>query len=1103
MSTEQDKKTEEPKVEQQDLGIAGNMAKMFIHSPLSPLLYMALLALGFLGLMITPRQEDPEISVPVVDLLVSYPGASAEQVVALAIEPLERVMSEIPTVKHVYSGSRRGEGVVTVEFNVGEEIGPSLVKVNDKIDSNIDRLPPGVRPPLVRPKGIDDVPVVALTLWSESMDDGALRALGLDILQVLGQIPNTGAGYVIGGREERVRVDIMPARLSSYGVTLDQIANAIQSANAESDVGFIERADGTLKVYSGSYLRNANDLSKLVVGTHNGSPVYVRDVAKVSNAPDDTKHLVGYHTGPAYGATKDNDGEVNTSHIANGAAAVTIALAKQKGANSVTVVDAVMEHVEALKGRMIPADVHVEVTRNYAATAQEKVNGLIFKLFIVTIAVSILVFFALGARPAIVVGVIIPVVILITIFAAWLQGYSINRVSLFALIFSIGILVDDAIVVVENMYRRWLMKGDTDTATALDSVREVGNPTIIATLTVIAALLPMGFVSGMMGPYMQPIPALASVAMFASVLAAFIFTPWLLMRLKPSMAALKKAGEKEHKSEQRIGRLFDKFLVPLIEKRRLAWITLFGIFAAFFLSTLLFPTNAVPVKMLPFDNKAEFSVVIDLPEGSSLIDTASLTERLTIELKKMPEVTALQTYVGTARPFDFNGMVRHYYFRSEPWQGAIQVQLTHKSLRDRSSHQIAEATRAALTGIARAAGARITVAEMPPGPPVLQSVVAEIYGQDPEQRRQVARDVTKIFEQVEREGMLGDVDNYMSEPYKVLHFKVDAEKAVRQGVSIATINRNLSLALGNAKLGDVKAGSVKEPTFISMQIPLADRADTNRLLDLPIPAGPNGMQGTVPLAELGRFTEVDAGHLILHKDLRAVEYVVGDAIGRLGAPLYPQGRIDELLTDYRTPAGAELTALYTKAPEDVIDVGMSYAGEWTITYETFRDMGIAFGAALILIYMLVVGQFGNFTVPAIIMAPIPLTLIGIIPGHWIMGAEFTATSMIGFIALAGIIVRNSILLVDFAIEQVKTGMEVKEAVITACKARTRPIVITALALIIDSLFILNDPIFQGMAVSLLFGVLVSTLLTLVVIPLGCISAEKEVKACAGMCKAPD
>ncbi|MCB1864714.1 MAG: efflux RND transporter permease subunit [Chromatiales bacterium] len=1065
-----------------DLGIAGTTARAFIHSPLAPLLYLAMLGLGILGLMITPRQEDPEISVPVVDLLLDYPGASAEQVASLAIEPLERMMSEITRVKHVYSASRRGGGVVTVEFDVGEEIGPSLVKVNAKIDSNLDKLPPGVQPPLVVAKGIDDVPVVTLTLWSETADDGVLRSLAQELLQILKQIPDTGTGFVTGGRAEQIRVEILPERLSGYDITPDQVAAVIRSANSEQRAGDLERDDEAITVYSGAFLRTADDLSGLIVGTREGAPVYLRDVANVFDGLGEPRQFVSFSSGPAWTGPQP----------VTGAPAVTIALAKKQGANGVTVVSAVLDQVEALRERFIPNDVHVEVTRNYGQTAQEKVNGLIFKLFIVTIAVTILVWFALGLRPAIVVGLVIPVVILITIFAAWAQGYSINRVSLFALIFAIGILVDDAIVVVENMYRRWLMAGATDTNTALDSVREVGNPTIVATFTVIAALLPMGFVTGMMGPYMQPIPALASVAMIASVIAAFVFTPWLAMRVRPSMEALNKAGEKEHKSEQRIDRLFRRLLVPMIENRALGWAVLIGIIAAFVLSIALFAVKFVPVKMLPFDNKDEFAIVIDLPEGSALVRTATLAEALGRKLHAIPEVLAYQTYVGTARPFDFNGMVRHYYLRSDPWQAAIQIQLQHKSTRQRSSHAIASQARDLLTPLAREHGARVTIAEIPPGPPVLQSVVAEVYGDDNDARRQVARDITAMFEQVEAEGMLGDVDNYLSAPHRLAHFEVDTEKANRRGVTVETLNRNLGYALGGTKLGDAKRGNSKEPVDIIMEVPLAERADLLRLVDLPIPAA----GGSVPLGELGRFVEIEQDPPLLHKDLRAVEYVVADAVGRLGAPIYPMTRLDELLADYQPAEGSGLEAHYTGAPRDVLDLGVTWAGEWTVTYETFRDLGIAFAAALLLIYVLVVGQFGNFVLPVIIMAPIPLTLIGIVPGHWFMGAEFTATSMIGFIALAGIIVRNSILLVDFATEQVRGGMDVREAVLASCRARTRPIIITAAALIVDSLFILNDPIFQGMAISLLFGVLVSTLLTLVVIPLGCLSAAQNVRACA-------
>ncbi len=1057
------------------LGLAGLTAKTFIHSPLSPLLFVAMLGMGILGLIATPRQEDPQISVPMIDVFVQYPGASTEQVVSLAVEPLERLLSEIPGVKHVYSASEREQGIITVRFKVGEQMGPSLVKVHDKLQANQQVLPPGARAPVVRPKGIDDVPVVTLTLWSDVIDDAALRALGSKLLQSLAQIPDVGQGFVVGGRHEQIRVEVEPQRLAGFGVTLDQLARTIQTANAEQRTGNSETGQQHLTVYTGSFLGSALDVERLMVGTYNGSPVYVRDVAKVSLAPEEYREQVNYYTGPSYSG----------SGAADGMPAVTIALAKKEGSNGVTVANAILNKVERLKGQLIPDNVNVELTRNYGQTANDKVNELLFKLFVATGAVTVLVLLALGIKPAIVVTLVIPVVLLMTVFSAWIMGYTIDRVSLFALIFSIGILVDDAIVVVENIYRRWLLKGATDTDTAVAAVAEVGNPTIIATFTVVAALLPMGFVSGLMGPYMEPIPALGSVAMLFSLFAAFAFTPWLAMRIRPSMAALEKAERKEHKTAAALDGLFRMVLLPLIERKTLGYLFLIGLILAFFLSCWLFYAKAVAFKMLPFDNKPEFSVVLDMPEGTALGRTANVARMLADEVRKIPEVVAIQTYAGTAKPFDFNGMVRHYYLRQKPWQGEVQVQLTDKHERDRTSHEIALMARDILTPLAREVGARITVVEMPPGPPVLQSVVAEIYGPDGPTRRQVAADMVGLFEQVDS---LADVDSYVQEPFEVLRFEVDAEKAVRLGISVDTVIRNLDMALGGFKAGDVKRGSLLEPTFITIEVPLALRANLARLADLPIPAGDGH---TVPLAELGRFVKVPQDPVVYHKDLRPLEYVVGDAVGKLGAPLYPMLEVEDLLMDYRTPDGVTMSGtMFTGAPPDDGRSAFEWGGEWTVTYETFRDMGLAFAVALVLIYMLVVAEFGNFVTPAVIMAPIPLTLLGIVPGHWLMGADFTATSMIGFIALAGIIVRNSILLVDFSIEEVAAGNSVKEAVVNACKARTRPILITALALVAGSSVILTDPIFQGMAISLLFGVLVSTLLTLVVIPLGCVSAGK-------------
>jgi multidrug efflux pump subunit AcrB len=1074
-----------------DLGLAGKTARAFIHSPLSPLLFLGMLAMGVLGLMATPRQEDPQISVPMVDIFLQYPGASSEQVAAMAVDPLQRIMSEIPGVKHVYAASMRGQGIVTVRFKVGEKTGPSLVKVHDKLASHLDQMPAGVQmPPLVKVKGIDDVPVVTLTLWSPELDGGSLRRLGLNLLQQLKQIPNTGQGFVVGGQAEQIRVEVLPEKLSAKGLTSHQVISVIRGSNADQMVGSSESDNRSTRIYAGSFLKTPQDVENLVVRVVDDTPIYVRDVANVSWANEEATNYVSYYTGPAYNEAFGKELQ------ADGDLAITVAIAKKEGSNGVTVANDILAMVESLKGRLIPDQVEVEVTRNYGETAQEKVNELLFKLVVATGIVTILVWYALGLKPAVVVTIVIPVVILMTVFAAFVIGMSIDRVSLFALIFSIGILVDDAIVVVENIYRRWLMAGEPSTEIAIDAVREVGNPTILATFTVVAALMPMAFVSGLMGPYMAPIPVLGSVAMIISLFAAFAFTSYLAMRIRPSMAQLEKAEKAEHASNEKLDRIFRRIIPTLLDNRLAGYGFLGGLVLAFFLVMGMFYTTAVTVKMLPFDNKAEFAVVIDMPEGTALPATTNMAREMAERLRAIPEVTAMQTYAGTARPFDFNGMVRHYYLRQDPWLAEIQVQLTHKSARDRTSHDIAVEARELLTPLAAAAGAKITVAEMPPGPPVVQSVVAEIYGPDAETRRQVAADMTAIFERVDG---LADVDNYMSQPYEAWRFVIDTQKASTKGVSTRTVIQTLDTAMGGHRITDVREGSALEPTWIVIEAPLALRANPTALSDLPVP-GPGGT--TLPLAELGSFERIQEDPIIYHKDLRPLEYVVGDAVGRLGAPIYPMMKIDEQLQDYQTPDGQILQGTMTGKPEDNGLSAFEWAGEWTVTYETFRDMGAAFAVALILIYMLVVGMFGNFLVPAIIMAPIPLTLLGIVPGHWLVtlftghNAYFTATSMIGFIALAGIIVRNSILLVDFAVEEVRKGAEVREAVLLSCKARTRPIMITAFALIGGASVILTDPIFQGMAISLMFGVFVSTVLTLLVIPLGCVSAAKSLQEIA-------
>lgn len=1072
--------------EKPSLGVAGWMTKTFISSPLTPMLIVLFILMGLAGIVMTPRQEDPQISVPMADIFVQYPGASAQQVAALAAKPLERIMSEMDGVKHVYAAAQRDSALITVQFEVGEDMGESLTKVYSKLNSNKDVMPPGVNNYIVKPKAVDDVPGLTLTLWSNEVDDASLRLVALDVLQKLSEVPNSNQGFVVSGRKEQLRVEVLPEKLAGYGLTLQQIAGTIQQANSEKSVGNVDAWDKNFKVYTGSFLKSAQDVESIVVGIKDGIPVYMRDVANVIHGPSEITSTVMHYTGAATTETE----------VANGAPAVTIAIAKKKGSNGVSVYEELLEKVEDIKGVIIPDNVNVYVSRNYGQTADDKVNELIFKLFEATAVVTLLVWFALGWRPAIVVLIVIPIVILFTVFSAMVLNLTIDRVSLFALIFSIGILVDDAIVVIENIYRHWLMKEDMSEEVTIEAVREVGNPTILATGTVIAALMPMGVVRGMMGPYMAPIPELGSVAMVFSLFAAFAFTPWLANKMKPSLEDLRHHAEKEHKSNVRVGNFFKKTICPMVDSKILGYGFLVSLFVVFFACCLMFYTTAVSVKMLPLDNKSEFDIIINFPEGTSLIETVNLSNRLAEEARKFENVVALQAYVGTGSPYNFNGLVRHYYLRSKPWQADIQVELTDKHEREISSHEIAENMRDLMTPIAKAAGALIQVVEMPPGPPVMQSVVAEIYGPDRETRQQFARDMTEMFEKADS---ITDVDNYIQAPHEIWRFEVNRDKALRRGISIDAINQTLEMAMGGFVVGDLKRGSVVDPTYIVLQVPLSARSEFSRLGTIPVPS-PDGTM--LPLSELGSFVKDVEEDVIYHKDLRDVEFVTGENAGELAAPIYGMFQVGDMLDDYTAPDGVKVPhgffgGGYFGPPANSHSSAFEFTGEWTVTYETFRDMGGAFMVAMVLIFMLVVVEFKNFIFPSIIMAPIPLTLVGIIPGHWLLGASFTATSMIGWIALAGIIVRNSILLVDFTKHEVMRGIDVRDAVLNACQARTRPIVITAMALVVSSAVILSDPIFQGMAISLLFGVMVSTVLALFVIPLGCISAKKAFPAPVG------
>lgn len=1054
--------------------IAGNTARSYINSPITPLFIIVGLVIGIMGIIFTPRQEDPQISVPMVDILLQYPGASNKQVEALVAEPAERILKEIKGIEHVYSASERGQAIITAQFIVGENMESSLVNVYNKLASNMGMMPNGLLKPIVKPKGADDVPMVTFTLSSRELEASQLRLLGFDVLQGISSIKDTAQGFVVGGDPTEIKVEVNLERLSGYDISLTQIGQAIRAANSESIAGNLSAWQQSYSVYTGDFLKSADDIKDLIVGVKDKAPVFVRDVATVTEEAKDTSNMVRYYTGKANQSSyQSQDGE----------AAVTIALAKLPGSNGVSVAEDTIAKLTDLKASLIPDNVHIAITRNYGKTANDKVNNLIFKLFIATGSVTILIWLFLGWRAAAVVSIVIPIVILSTVFAAWMLGLTIDRVSLFALIFSIGILVDDAVVVLENIYRRWLLEGDSRPEVTISAVSEVGNPTIIATLAVIAALMPMAFVSGMMGPYMAPIPTLGSVAMIVSLFAAFAFTPWLAQRMKPKMEDLKNAEEKEHQQSEKLGAFFKKLLNSLLLEKTKGWSLLIGIIVAFSIAVYLVYSAMVPVKLLPFDNKPDFSVVINFPEGTDLPVTANLTHKLAKTIQEdVPEVITMETYSGTAAPFDFNGLVRHYYMRSYPWNADIQVHLIDGHERDRSSHEIAEGVRHKLAKIAAEAGAKIQVVEMPPGPPVMQSIVAEVYGPDEATRNATAAKLTDVFEQAE---MVVDVDNFMTAPHDSWRFVIDKQKAMESGISVSTINQTIEMAFGGYKLGDVKQGFKRgDPTYIVIQAPESSRAEFARIGQIPVQSQ---MGNTVPLNELGRFVIERQQTVLYHKDLKPVQYVTATGEGRLGAPIYGMLAIQSIMDEATELNG--LTGNFVMSPDGFTETDMMWAGEWTVTYETFRDMGLAFGVALLIIYMLVVWEFKNFLIPLIVMAPIPLTIIGIAPGHWLMGAEFTATSMIGFIALAGIIVRNSILLVDFSRKEIENGMPVTDAVIFACKARTRPILITAVALVLGSSVILFDPIFQGMAVSLIFGILVATLLTLVVIPLGCVSGR--------------
>ncbi|MGE5237372.1 MAG: efflux RND transporter permease subunit [Chloroflexota bacterium] len=1048
------------------IGISGRIAKAFIESKLTPLLVIASLLLGIFAVLVTPREEEPQIVVPMVDVFVSYPGASAREVEERVTKPMEKLLWEIKGVEYLYSVVRPGTNLTIVRFYVGENMEDSLVKLYNKLMSNYDRIPPGVSQPLVKPKSIDDVPILTLTVWNEQNRYSGydLRRIAREVCDEIKKDKNVSEFSVIGGQRRQARIDLDPVRLRAYRVSPSQIMGALRKANFVIPSGAFPLDNREYLVETGGFLKSTEELGELVVTVADGAPVYLRNVAHITDGPEEAVNHVFMGLGPS--AAKKGISASTPSYLT----AVTIAVSKKKGANASVVAGEALKKVEALRGSLIPSDVQVTVTRNYGDTAKEKSDELLEHMLIATISVIVLIALALGWRESIVVAVAVPMTLALTLLISYLYGYTLNRVTLFALIFSIGILVDDAIVVVENIHRHFKLDG-VSISTAVRAVDEVGNPTILATFTVIAALLPMAFVSGLMGPYMRPIPVGASAAMLFSLLVAFIVSPWLSYRV------LRNVGGGTHQEGRALAYTYRKMLGPLLERRglRLAALGIVGMLLG--ASLLLVPLKAVTVKMLPFDNKSELQVIIDMPEGVTLEETYAAAREMADHLKTVPEVTDYQLYVGTAAPYNFNGLVRHYFLRSGSNVADIQVNFVAKGERKAQSHDLAKRVRPDLRMIADRYGARIKVAEIPPGPPVLSTLVAEVYGPDPGRQLEIARQVMDVFSTTD--GVV-DVDWYVEDDEKKYAFVVDKEKASLTGVSTEEVSETMRIGLGGMSAGLLHIEKELDPVELFLRIPLQERAGVLPLSEMTIKSA----QGRdVPVSEVISVHETLQDKTIYHKNLKRVTYVIGDVAGTEESPVYAILKMKQRVKEMKLPEGYELKQYSAVQPWLDDRYSMKWDGEWHITYEVFRDLGIAFGAVLVLIYILVVAWFRNFVSPLVIMAPIPLTLVGILPGHWLFGAFFTATSMIGFIALSGIIVRNSILLIDFVrMEWAMTG-QLKEALIKAGTVRFRPIVLTAAAVVVGSFVMLFDPIFQGLAISMMFGAVAATGLTLIAVPL--------------------
>jgi multidrug efflux pump subunit AcrB len=1047
-----------------NLGISGRITRITIASPLTPLFLLAAILVGLIATITIPREEEPQIKVPMVDIRVATPGLEAGDAVELAGKPLEQIVKSIDGVEHVYTQAQDNGVMVTARFNVGQDPEAAATRVDEKIKANTNKIPAGVLLPQITVRGISDVPIVVLTLTPKGAgwDERSLYTLAAKLRTEVAKVDDVGLTFITGGQREAVRVIPNPAKLAAARVPLSSVMEAIHQGGRNFPAGFVREDGAALSVIAGAPFASVDDLRRLTVRSVGGAPVLLGDVARVEQ-----------------GAAQDQARSwrwARDSGAWTQAPAVSVAIAKRNGANAVNVSQGVVSRVEALKGGLIPASVSVNVTRNYGESANEKANELIFHLALATVSIVILIGFAIGWREAGVTAIVIPTTIMLTMFASRIMGFSINRVSLFALIFSIGILVDDAIVMIENIARHWGMKdGRSRQQAAIEAVAEVGNPTVIATLTVVAALLPMLFVSGLMGPYMAPIPINASAAMVFSLFVAVAIAPWLMIRFA------RKTLAQGHEDERggKLGTLYTRYATRVIATRDSAKRFLWGVGVATLVACSMFYFKAVTVKLLPFDNKSEVQLVADLPEGTSLEATSRILEQASAIARQIPEVTAMEAYAGTAAPFNFNGLVRHYFLRAEPEMGDVMVTLAPKGERRRSSHAIAVDLRERLRALPLPAGGVIKVVETPPGPPVLATLLAEVYGPDEATRQKTALVMEQIFKSVP---FIVDTDNSFGQPRPTLRLVPDRDKLDHYGVNAGQVLDSMGALMGHQTLAYVPRGADRDPLPVEIGLDQAQRQWSGALAATPVAATSAGQ--LLSLGELVDAKTQAGGQSIFRRDGRGANMVMADMAGRYEAPIYGLLAVDKAVEayDWASHGLTKPTILMHGQPDDESHTSILWDGEWEITWVTFRDMGGAFMVALLAIYVLVVGQFGSFKLPLVILTPVPLTLIGIVAGHMLFGAPFTATSMIGFIALAGIIVRNSILLVDFIRHTATPGKPLRQVLIEAGRIRVKPIALTAAAAMIGASVILTDPIFQGLAISLLFGLASSTLLTLLVIP---------------------